>query len=236
MPEDIINNIGYIISNEFENKDIQKHFTKQEWKSLTYEKEDLICRKGDFIIKEGSIPRGVYCIKTGTAKLYKNGFNGKEQILRFVQKGDLIGYRSLLCNEFFGASAMALEKMEVCFIPEKFFNKLLQVSPNLSFNILKKISYELGEAAKTITILAQKTVRERLAEILLFLEKKLGTDIDGFINIKLTREELANLIGTATESAIRLISEFKFDKLIKVEKRKIKILNHKKIIKLGNIK
>lgn len=236
MPEDIIYNIGCIIYNEFKNKNIQKYFTKQEWGILKYEKKELIFEKGELIIKEGSKPRGVYCIKKGKVKLYKNGFNGKEQILRFAKEGDLIGYRSLLCNEFFGASAMALEKMEIFFIPENFFKKLLKISPNLSFIILKKISYELGEAAKTIIILAQKTVRERLAEILLLLEEKLGTDNNGFINITLTREEMANLVGTATESAIRLISEFKSDELIEVKGRKIKILNRVKIIKLGNIK
>lgn len=236
MPEDIVHNIGSIICNEFENKEIQKHFSKQEWDILRCEKEDMFFEKGDFIFREGSTPRGVYCVKLGKAKLYKNGFNGKEQILRFVKEGDLIGYRSLLCNEFFGASAMALEKMNICFIPEKFFNKLLTISPNLAFDMLKRISHELGEAAKTITILAQKTVRERLAEILLLLEKKLGTDPEGYINIIITREEMANLIGTATESAIRLISEFKTDELIEVEGRKIKIINREKIMKLGNIK
>lgn len=91
------------------------------------------------------------------------------------------------------------------------------------------------ENLPTPLLLAQKTVRERLAEILLLLEQKLGTDPEGFIKISLTREEIANLIGTATESAIRLISEFKQDKLIETEGRNIKILNHDKLIKLGRV-
>jgi CRP-like cAMP-binding protein len=82
---------------------------------------------------------------------------------------------------------------------------------------------------------AQKTVRERLAEILLLLEQKLGVDPEGFIKISLTREEIANIIGTATESAIRLISEFKQDSLIEVDGRNIKILNHDKLMKLGHV-
>ena len=83
--------------------------------------------------------------------------------------------------------------------------------------------------------MAQKTVRERLAEVLLLLEQKLGTDPEGFIKISLTREEIANLIGTATESAIRLISEFKQDNYIEVEGRNLKILNHEKLRKLGHV-
>jgi CRP-like cAMP-binding protein len=101
--------------------------------------------------------------------------------------------------------------------------------------MMQKIAYELGESSNTIAFLAQKTVRERLAEILILLEQKLGCDPEGFINISLTREEIANLIGTATESAIRLISEFKSDKLIEVEGRNIKILNREKLIKLGHV-
>jgi len=101
--------------------------------------------------------------------------------------------------------------------------------------MLQKIAYELGEASKTIAFLAQKTVRERLAEVLLLLEQKLGTDPEGFIKISLTREEIANLVGTATESAIRLISEFKQDELISVDGRNIRILNHDKLKKLGHV-
>ena len=93
----------------------------------------------------------------------------------------------------------------------------------------------MGDAADTITILAQKTVRERLAEVFIMLENTLGTDKEGFIRISLTREEMANLIGTATESAIRLISEFKQDRLIEVDGRRIKLLEHCKIRKLGHV-
>lgn len=236
MPDDIVQNLGCVVCDEFDNPEIQKKFTKEEWNILKFERETIKLEKGEYIIKEGANPKGVYCIKKGIAKLYKIGFNGKEQILRFAKPGDIIGYRSILCNEPFGASATALEPLEACFIPEKFFNKLLEHSPRLAFDMLKRISQELGEAAKTITILAQKSVRERLAEVLLLLENKLGVDEQGYIRISLTREEMANLVGTATESAIRLISEFKTDELIEVDGRKIKIINHQKLKRIGNIK
>ena len=163
------------------------------------------------------------------------GFNRKEQILRFAKEGDLIGYRSLLSEEEFGASAEAMTAVQAVFIPAEIFHKLLMCNPKLSYAMLQKISYELGEYSNTITLLAQKTVRERLAEILLLLELKIGTDPEGFIKIALTREEIANLIGTATESAIRLISEFKQDQLIEVEGRNIKIINHERLKKLGHV-
>lgn len=233
MP-DIIQNITNICE-LFEKPEILKHFTKEELTELSHEKKILTFKKGDTLIEEGSTPKGVYYLNKGTAKMYKLGFNGKEQILRFVKAGDILGNRSILSRQPYGASATAMEDIEVCFVPEKFFLRVLEFHPKLAFDILRRISEDLGESAQTITFLAQKTVRERLAEVLLLLERKLGTDKDGFINISLTREEMANLIGTATESAIRLLSEFKTDELIEVEGRKIKILDHQKLTKLAHV-
>ena len=191
--------------------------------------------KGDVVFEDGDSPKGVYFIEKGTAKLSKSGVYGKDQILRFCKENDLIGYRSLLCGENFQAKAEAMTPMKVQFLPSDVFLKLLEIDPKLSYAMLQKIAYELGESANTVTFLAQKTIKERLAEILIKKKKKLGTDPEGFIKISLTREEIANLIGTATESAIRLISEFKQDDLIAVEGRNIKILNREKLIKLGHV-
>ncbi|MDD3772339.1 MAG: Crp/Fnr family transcriptional regulator [Weeksellaceae bacterium] len=219
----------------FENQEVLKHFSNDELMELSHEKKTINYKKGDTIIEEGSTPKGIYYLDKGTAKMFKLGFNGKEQILRFTKAGDIIGYRSILSKQPYGASATAMEDVEICFIPEKFFLKVLEFHPKFAFDVLRRIAEDLGESAQTITFLAQKTVRERLAEVLLLLEKKLGVDNDGFINISLTREEMANLIGTATESAIRLISEFKTDELIEVDGRRIKVLNHKKLVKLGHV-
>lgn len=223
---------------------LQHAFNEEELKGRVSEayfdkfrntKESLKFHKGEVIFEDGGFPKGVYLIEKGTAKLSKSGAYGKDQILRFIKEGDLIGYRSILCGENFQAKAEAMTEVEATFLPSEVFMELLKVDSGLSFAMLQKIAYELGESSNTITFLAQKTVRERLAEILLLLEQKLGTDPEGFIKISLTREEIANIIGTATESAIRLISEFKADHLIETDGRNIKILNHEKLIKLGHV-
>lgn len=219
----------------FDEAEMQKRLPKEEFQKYLHSKEFLNFHKGEVIFEDGEPPKGVYFIQKGTAKLSKSGAYGKEQILRFVKEGDLVGYRSLLCGENFQARAEAMSDIDAVFLPADIFLHLLEVDPKLSFVMMQKIAFELGESANTVTFLAQKTVRERLAEILLLLEQKLGTDPEGFIKISLTREEIANLIGTATESAIRLISEFKADSLIEVEGRNIKILNHEKLIKLGHV-
>ena len=94
---------------------------------------------------------------------------------------------------------------------------------------------ELGEANTYITDIAQKTVRERLAEILIHLKNDFGLDDNNILQISLTREELANIVGTATESVIRLLSEFKQDKFINLNGRKITILDESSLIRIGNL-
>lgn len=219
----------------FNDQTFERALSAEDFAKYSAGKEQLKFHKGAILFEDGETPNGVYFLNKGTAKLSKQGVYGKDQILRFIKEGDLIGYRSLLCGEVFQARAEAMTDIEATFLPSGIFLHLLEVMPQLSFVMLQKIAFELGESSNTVTFLAQKTVRERLAEILLLLEQKLGTDPEGFIKISLTREEIANIIGTATESAIRLISEFKNDKLIEVEGRNIKILNREKLIRLGHV-
>lgn len=219
----------------FNDESFKEMLSPEDYEKYISAKQILKFNKGGIIFEDGEVPNGVYFLNRGTAKLSKQGVYGKDQILRFIKEGDLIGYRSLLCGEDFQAEAEAMTEVEATFLPADLFLQLLEVAPKFSFVMLQKIAFELGESSNTVTFLAQKTVRERLAEILLLLEQKLGTDPEGFIKISLTREEIANIIGTATESAIRLISEFKQDKLIEVEGRNIKILNHEKLIRLGHV-
>ncbi|MEC5394731.1 Crp/Fnr family transcriptional regulator [Bergeyella sp. RCAD1439] len=219
----------------FNENAFREMLSPQDFDKYVQARKEISFRKGEMLFDENEDADGVYFVTKGTIKLSKSGVYGKDQILRFIKEGDLIGYRSLLIGENFQAKAEAMSEVEVVFVPGEVFLHMLEVDSKLSFTMLQKFAYELGESSNTITFLAQKTVRERLAEILLLLELKLGTDPEGFIKISLTREEIANLIGTATESAIRLISEFKHDGLIETEGRNIKILNHEKLIKLGHV-
>ncbi|MBC7556197.1 MAG: Crp/Fnr family transcriptional regulator [Chryseobacterium sp.] len=219
----------------FNAESFKQNLSDEDFAKYISEKQELSFKKGHLLFEDGKKPKGVHFIKKGTLKLSKSGVYGKEQILRFIKEGDLIGYRSLLCGEDFQASAEAMSDIEVTFLPTDIFMHLLEVDTKLCFAMLQKIAFELGESSNTVTFLAQKTVRERLAEILILLEQKLGTNPEGFIQISLTREEIANIIGTATESAIRLISEFKNDHLIEVEGRNIKIINREKLKKVGHV-
>ena len=203
--------------------------------NLTYEKGCNFYKRGNIIYHERNRINGVFCISKGIIKLFKTGIDGREQIIRFAQKGDIIGYRSILSQELACTTAKVIEDAVLCFIPANVFINLVKENSEFSMKIMKLSLKELGEANKYIIDIAQKTVRERLAEILILLKNTFLLDKDNFLQVSLTREELANLVGTATESVIRLLSEFKADKYIELNGRRIKILNLEALKKLGGI-
>lgn len=214
---------------------IFKHLKPEEIDILNFQKEFRRFKRGEILYREGSRISGFYCINSGIIKVFKTGFDGKEQIIRFAKPGDIIAYRSVLSNEVACTSAKVIEDCSVCFLPSEILISLVKSNPDFAYDLLKLACHELGEANSFITDIAQKTVRERLAEILLLLLHDFGIDSNNYLQISLTREELANIVGTATESVIRLLSEFKTDKLVELEGRKIKILNSKGLEKISNV-
>ena len=218
-----------------ENGALFKNLTREESDMLNFEKEFRQFRRGEILYTEGSRISGFYCIHSGIIKVFKTGLDGKEQIIRFAKPGEIIAYRSVLSNEVACTSAKVIDDCQVCFIPSEILISLVKSNSSFALELLKLACHELGEANSFITDIAQKTVRERLAEILLLLLNDFSLDEQNYLRISLTREELANIVGTATESVIRLLSEFKTDKLIELNGRKIKILNKKGLEKISNV-
>lgn len=214
---------------------IFNHLTREELDKLNFEKTTDLYKRGTVIYYEGSRITGCYCIQGGIIKIYKTGIDGKEQIIRFAKKGDLIGFRSVLSKELACTTAKVIDDAAACFIPSDTFIELIKANGNFSLELLQLTCRELGEANEYITDIAQKTVRERLAEILIRLQNDFGLDRNKVLQISLTREELANIVGTATESVIRLLSEFKQDRLIELSGRKIIILNEAGLTRIANM-
>lgn len=193
-------------------------------------------KKGQFIFTENGYPLGLYCINHGKVKLTTQGNSGKEQILRLLKDGDVVGYRSLLSNEKYHCSAVALEDCSICFVPKDILFSMLKDNSKISFELLKLLSNNLRQAEDQITSLAQKNVRERMAEALLFFKATYGlNDNDNAINYNFSREEIADFVGTSTESAIRLLSEFNKDQLIELDGKKIIILNQAKLAHISGL-
>jgi CRP-like cAMP-binding protein len=213
---------------------IFKHLSAEEYEKLEAEKHCHQYKRGTVIFHESSRTNGFYCIHKGIIKIYKTGIDGREQIIAFAQKGDIVGYRSILSGDLACSSAKVIDEAVVCFIPGETLISLVKNNGNFSLALMQTTCKELGEANAFITDIAQKTVRERLAEVLLKLRDTFQYDEEGILQISLTREELANIVGTATESVIRLLSEFKHDKLIDLNGRKIKLLDIKRLEKISN--
>lgn len=203
-----------------------KTLTQDELEKFSDHKTSLLIKKGQNLMTEGNAINGLYCIRDGKCKLTKLNTNGKEQIIKFVKGGDILGHRSILSDEPVGLNVTALEDMHVCFIPKGDILETIKENSHFSLYLMKNISHELNEANTSISKMAQKPVKDRLAETLLNLKRIFGVDKEGCIDVVLTREEIANTIGTATESAIRLLSNLKKDGVIDLVGKKIKILNN----------
>lgn len=194
-------------------------------------------KKGHTIFYQGNPPFGLYCVSSGKIKISKVGNDGKESIIRIAHAGDVLGHRSLFSNENYSATATTIEDAAICFIDKKFIYKAIQEQPTIALNLIQKLSREMGAAEAMSASMCQKNVRERLAELFLMLQKTYGIEEKGRIklDIKLTREEIASMIGTANETVIRFISEFKEEGLIEQDGKTISIVNEKKLMDFANL-
>ena len=185
-------------------------------------------KKNQSLFLEGSFPRGVFCLNQGRVKVYKRGDEGKEQIIHIAKTGELIGFRAMFSGEPYNVAAETLEESNICFIGKDEFLTMMDTNPTLRNGIIKELSKELADRAEFITNMAQKSVRERLAFALILLMNVYDDE-----PINLSREDMANFVGTATETLIRLLKDFKEEGLIEVQTRKLIVLDAKKLMDIA---
>lgn len=193
--------------------------------------------KGQIVFKEGALASGIFYIKTGRVKKYKATYGG-EQILYIANAGELIGYHTVLAADRFPDSAAALETSLIAFIPKEGFLSLLDSSPILSARLLRLLSHEFTVFANHLTHFSQRSVRERLALQLVILRERYKTTPQPHlpVGIDLSREDLANLVGTARENIIRILADFKDEGLVATKGRKIFVLDVKRLIDISHFK
>lgn len=210
-----------------------KALNKEELLRMAECKVSYTIKKGEAIFEEGDLTNGIYCVKDGVCKMTKLSANGKDQIVKLVKSGELLGQRSMISEEPANLSAVALEDMEVCFIPKSEVMTFFNSNNQFSMNVMKTICGDLKDADDHMVSMAQKHVKERLAETLLYLEENFGKSEDGTLRIQLSREELAGMIGTATESCIRLLSELNKSGFIELIGKKIAIKDRSKLKRMA---
>lgn len=210
--------------------------TEDEIAQLKLEHRDLNFKYGELIFKEGQLPAGIYIITKGKVKVSKSGFEGREQIVRFAKENDLLGYRALLSNDRYTCSASAISDTEVCFFSKDIIFRLIENNSKLALRFIKILADDTRNAEDKATHMAQKTVRERVAESILILKEVYGFEEDGnTINSNLKRDEFAGLAGTVRETATRFLTELHSDKIICIEGKKIKILDLQKLERSANL-
>lgn len=194
-------------------------------------------KKGQTVFFQGNPSFGLYCVNKGKIKVSKIGPDGRESIVRIAGPGDVIGHRSLFSNENYTATATVIEDASICFMDKKYIHQALQKEPTVALNIIEKLSKEMGQAEARSAALSQKNVRERLAELFLILMKSYGIKETNRtrLDIKLTREEIASMIGTANETVIRFISEFKDEGMIEQEGKTIYVTDEDKLVEFANL-
>lgn len=198
---------------------------KEGLEKLTCEKSSQMVQRGGVIFHEGQRPSGLYCISQGKVKVYKIGDEGREQILRLDKPGHVLGYRALVSGEPYRASASAIEDSVICFIPAHVIKEALSKEPEVAMRMMRLFSRDLKNAENRLTDLTQKPVRERLAQTLLALHENYGITEEGNLDVYLTRQEMANFMGTTTETVIRTISEFNKEGLIQLNGKRIALNN-----------
>ncbi|CAL1519654.1 Crp/Fnr family transcriptional regulator [Chitinophaga sp. MM2321] len=224
----------------FKSQSILNNLPEDEYADLCAHMQEQRYSKGEVIFREGGVASGIYFVKKGKVKKYQVDQNGREQIIYVANTGELIGYHAILADERYPDSAATLEECVIAFIPKEDFITTLERSSVLPRRLLKTLSHEFAVLTNSISVFAQRSVKERLAITLIVLREKFKAEtLPGEeIMINLSRSDLANMVGTGNENIVRFLTEFKAAGILNSQGRKIWIKDVKQLIKLsgcGNI-
>lgn len=206
----------------------------EDLKKLSHEHDVRPFRKKESIYTEDGYPRGVYFVVKGKVKTYKTHEQGKEFITGLYKEGDFFGYLALLEEGKYNDSAMTLEDSEVCLIPKDDFISLIYKNAEVSRKFIKMLSDNLQEKEEHLLKLAYNSVRKRVAEALVTLSNRYKKEGEQQFSMNISREDLANLAGTATETTIRTLSDFKEDGLIDIKGGTIAVMNYDRLARMKN--
>lgn len=189
-------------------------------------------KRGQIIFQQNELSQGIFYLDQGKIKLSRIGQDGKESILLIAAPGDILGHRNLISDDNYGATAVALEESKLRFLSKQQVREAIQQEPEIAFSIIRKLTQEVYAAETRNSSLYQKSVRQRLAELLIQLKTSFGVEEQGKLklDIRLTREEMACLIGTTNETVIRTISDFKEEGIIRQIGKTIYLENEEKLL------
>lgn len=209
---------------------IKKVITNPVAESYLNKKITFLCKKGQQFIIEGAPVQGLFFIYKGKSKVMQTGINGREQIVRFCRQGEIIGHRGFAVGDQYHISAEALEDTVVCNFSNRLMLEMLQEMPALTYAMMVFYAKELHISETRVRKIAQMTVRERVVDTLLYLDRKFGQS-NQLLNLQLTRQEIADFSGTTEEQVIRILSILKKEGVIRSSGKKIGVSEVQKLKK-----
>ena len=210
---------------------IKKNISSAHMAEMIAKKNTVISKKGQHFILEGTPVNGLFFVQKGKAKVLKTGIYGKEQILRFVNDGEIIGHRGFAISKTYSISAASIDDTILCNFSNETLKQMLQKIPSLTYEFMLFYAEELNRSETKVKSIAHMTVREKVIDSLLYIHRKFDENPKGFINILLSRKEIADFAGTTEEQVIRIISALKKEKLIHTAGKRIKIIDLNKLKK-----
>lgn len=191
-------------------------------------------KKKQTIYSEGNHPNRLYYVMNGKVKTYKSNEDGKDLVMELFGPGDFVGYVALLEGTVYKDTAEALEESELTVIPTEDFEALISSNPEVAKKFIKLLAKNISSKEEQLLGIAYNSLRKKVAETLIMVQKKYQNDRDEKFAIDISRENLATIAGTATESLIRTLSDFRSEKLIEIQNGRIRILDVKKLESLEN--
>lgn len=203
---------------------IKRNMHIDKMHAFVAKRTSFICKKGQSFIIEGAPVHGLYFIQDGKAKVSKTGLFGKEQIVRITGNGETIGHRGFGVGQFYQISAVALQNTTLCNFSTDTMNQMLHEVPSLTYDMMLFYAEELNRSETKVKKFAQMTVREKVIDAILYINRKFG-QTKGILNIELSRKEISDFAGTTEEQVIRTLSALRKDGLIDTPGKKISIKN-----------
>ena len=191
-------------------------------------KTEIRCKKGQQFIIEGAPVNGLFFILKGKVKVFRTGINGREQIVRFAKAGEIIGHRGFGTEEYYSIGAIALQDTVLCYFSKDSLQEVLLTSPLFTYDLMLFYANELNKSESKVKSLSQMTVRERVVDTLLYINRKFKQK-NNYLDLVLSRKEYADFAGTTEEQVIRVFSVLKKEKLISASGKRIGLLDEKRL-------
>jgi len=208
-------------------------YSLKEWlPAVDVHKKNFLVKKGQQLFKEGDPVNGIFFVYKGSVKVHKKWDREKELIIRFAKQGDIVGHTGLGDNPVYPVTATAIEPSVICYLETDFFETTLQVNTNLTYKLMRFFANELQESEKRMRNLAHMSVKARIAQSLITLKAQFGLTETAFIDIELTRQDLASFAAVSYETLFKVMNDLVHDKLIAITGKSIRITNEEMLYKL----